>query len=266
MKVSITSLDDTRLDPYRDLKRTNRNRHEDWFIAEGRWVVERLLASDIPVISVVLSETAARSFGKLVPENVDTLIAPDDQVSQLVGFDFHSGIIACGQRPRRRELSRSDPALSPSHSTVVVCPATVLPDNLGSIIRIGCAFGVQALIVGPHSADPFSRRCVRVSMGNIFQLPIFEIDSTEFALHWLRENLKYQCLAATGRANSLALPMPRPSERIAIVLGNEAHGIAAEILAACDHEIQIPMSGATDSLNVAQAAAVLLYQFTRVSP
>lgn len=265
----LDSLDHDGLLPYASLVRTNRTRHEDWFIAEGRWVVERLLASRHEVISVVVGDQAERSFIDRISQHVTTFLLPRDLVSRLVGFPFHAGIIACGRRTALRSLEGTLGNDNAAASTVVVCPATVLPDNLGSIIRLSTAFGANAIIVGPLSADPWSRRTVRVSMGNIFQIPVIEPESPaalETMLRQLSGRYGFHLIAATGRAGADTLPMPRPAPRIAIVLGNEAHGIDERLVSLCQQEVSIPMSGATDSLNVSNAAAILLYQFSRVSP
>lgn len=265
----LDSLDHEGLLPYASLVRTNKSRHEDWFIAEGRWVVERLLASRHEVISVVVGDQAERSFIGKIPEHVTTWLLPRELVSRLVGFPFHAGIIACGRRTPLRSLDADCGIAAAGSGTIVVCPETVLPDNLGSIIRLSTAFGASALIVGPLSADPWSRRAVRVSMGNIFQLPVIEPSSPaelEIMLAELTDKYGFHLIAATGRPGACTLPMPRPAPRIAIILGNEAHGIDSRLVALCHQEVAIPMSGVTDSLNVANAAAILLYQFNRVSP
>jgi tRNA G18 (ribose-2'-O)-methylase SpoU len=263
--VPIDRLDDARLDPYRDLKRTNRTRDADWFIAEGRWVVRRLLESDVQVVSVLLAESAADEFRARITADVPVFVLPTKLVSELVGFQFHRGVLACGRRTKRTSLTDCPPTDADSTATWVCCPFTVLPDNLGSIIRICTAFGVDAMIVGKHSADPFSRRAIRVSMGNIFRLPIVEPEFLSATLTELKARHEFAIVAASGSATASSLPMPRPGRRMVLLLGNEAHGLDDELLALCDLQVTIPMSGATDSLNVTSAAAVLLYQFMRVA-
>lgn len=260
----IDSLDDPRLDPYRDLKKTNWTRDSSWFIAEGRWVVRRLLESPFEVLSVLLADSAVESFRVHIPPSTRVLVLPADLVSQIVGFHFHAGVIACGRRVKKRLLTDIPGLSRTQRATLVVCPHTVLPDNLGSIIRISAAFGADALLVGNRSADPFSRRAVRVSMGNVFRLHVIEPVSMSEALSALRREYDFRLVAATGRKQARKLPFPRPAARIAVLLGNEAHGLDDELIAMSDFEVTIPMSGATDSLNVATAAAILLYQYTRL--
>lgn len=264
MIVSIASLDDPRLDPYRELKRTNWTRNSDWFIAEGRWVVRRLLDSGFETISVLLADSAVASFSPYLPPNVQVLVLPADLVSKLVGFKFHAGVIACGRRTKHVSADDFPQLTTAAKVTLVACPHTVLPDNLGSIMRICTAFGVDGLVVGERSADPFSRRAIRVSMGNIFRLPIIEPKSLIAELQELRQRHGFRIIAATGGPDATPLPTPRLADRIVLLMGNEAHGLDEELIALSDLEVTIPMSGGTDSLNVANAAAVLLYQFTRV--
>lgn len=265
----LESLEHDGLKPYIDLPRSSRSRECDWFIAEGRWVVERLIASDHEVLSIVVGDQVSSSFVDQIPDQITTYRLPRELVSQLVGFEFHAGIIACGRRDPCRSLARVEETLPQSSPTIIVCPKTVLPDNMGSIIRSCTAFGCNALIVGPLSVDPWSRRSIRVSMGNIFKIPVIEPESQvdfESMLNLLANRFGYHLMAATGAPDSRQLPMPRPAQRLAIVLGNEAHGIPETIIEKCHCQVSIPMSGHTDSLNVAHAATILLYQFTRVSP
>lgn len=260
----LKSLDHPLLVPYRDLNRSNRTRQDDWFIGEGRLVVGRMLDSDYDIVSVVLGDQVSQSFRDRIPDAADTILLERQRISQLVGFEFHSGVLGCARRRRIKSLDGARSRIDKSPATVVVCPFTVLPDNLGAIIRICTGFGIDALIVGEKSADPFSRRAMRVSMGNALPLTIIEPHSTVDTLEQLKHEFGYCLVAATGTADAKTLPLPRPAERIAIVLGNEADGIEPEMVKLCDIQVSIPMSGDTDSLNVANAAAVLMYQFTRV--
>ena len=94
----IDSLDDPRLDPYRNLKSTNRTRWSNQFIAEGLLVVERLLASDFEVVSVVATRKMERQVVPLVPKDCPLLLLEHTLAEQLVGYTFHAGVLACGVR------------------------------------------------------------------------------------------------------------------------------------------------------------------------
>ncbi|HEV3416885.1 MAG TPA: hypothetical protein VG056_08740, partial [Pirellulales bacterium] len=120
MHIRITSLDDPRLEPYRYLKDTNRTRWAGLFICEGEKLVRRLLASDFPVESILLSNRFEPEFGSLAPPDILVWIVPDELVEPLVGFDFHRGILACGRR--RPNPSLAELAPQGRRLTLVICP------------------------------------------------------------------------------------------------------------------------------------------------
>ena len=149
----ITDIHDPRLDVYRSVKKTNLTRWSGQFIAEGQKVVERLLASRFKTHSVLLSE---RKVG-LLPEglNVPVYVVADDLAQQLVGYNFHAGFLACGERPS--ELSIDRLMNEQSSPLIVACPRITDPENLGTIIRIAAGFGATGILIGAQSCDPFSR-------------------------------------------------------------------------------------------------------------
>ncbi len=258
----IDQLDDPRLDVYRDIRRTNVTRWSDHFIAEGPLVVERLIASRFETLSLLVSSARAAAFLPQLQGDPTVYVVPHELCCELVGFDFHRGIMACGRRAAWRPESLH-PTDRPSRSLLVACPHTSLPDNLGSIIRIAASFSATGLLVGPQSADPFSRRVIRVSMGNVFQLPLLEpIDLADEIRQWKMER-GYQVLAATRGDKAIGLRKFQPSNRLILMLGNEAHGLGDEWLALADQQITIEMSDNVDSLNVANAAAILMYELTQ---
>ncbi|MBX3416150.1 MAG: RNA methyltransferase [Pirellulaceae bacterium] len=258
----LTEIESPLLDPYRELKRTNLTRWSQWFIAEGRKVVERLLVSSIPIYSVLVSEKRWDEFGPQIPDGTTVLVVPHDLCGELVGFDFHAGILACAERPAKkscRDISFDKSTIE----TWLICPNTNLPDNLGTIIRMAAAFGVHGLVCGPETCDPYSRRTVRVSMGNIFQLPLFEPRDLEAEIRWLRDKGGFEIVAANQSPIAVSANHFRRQGKTALVLGNEANGIPESILALCQRQIEIKLSPTVDSLNVANAAAILLYELTR---
>ncbi len=258
----ISELENPQLDPYRELKRTNLTRWSKWFIAEGKLVVERLLESNFEIYSVLLSDKRLDEFGARIPDGLTTLVVSHEMCSQLVGFDFHAGVMACAVRPNKKSCAEFVP-LADSLQTLLVCPNTTLPDNLGALLRIGAAFGTSGLVCGAETCDPFSRRTVRVSMGNVFQIPVFEPMNLAEDLNLLRDRFGFEIVAANQSPRAVDLPQFARQTNLALVLGNEANGIPLEILQMCDREVEIPIAPGVDSLNVSSAAAVLLYQFTQ---
>lgn len=258
--VTIADLDDPRLAPYRALKRTNDTARRGLFIAEGDKLVERLLRSNIALESVLLSEPHVAQFTPLLPPDLLALVIADDAVEALVGFNFHRGILACGRRPAPPSLATIVAGLK---SLLVVCPDVQDPENLGAIVRIAAGFGAAGLVLGPHCADPFSRRVQRVSMGNVYGLPIVLTDDVVATLAELRSRHAMPSWATVLDADADVFdPRSRP-DRLAIVFGSEGHGIPRDVVAACDRRVTIPMPAGVDSLNVAVAAGIFLYELMR---
>lgn len=265
----VTAIDDPRLAPYANLRQTNLTRWSGLFIAEGRRVVERLLASEFHVESVLLSdrrhETVLAEWPAEWVADVPVLIVPQRLVEVLVGYNFHAGVLACGRRFEPFGVAETLAICRRSH-TVVACPRITGPDNLGSILRNCAALGVDAVLLGPGSCDPFSRRVLRVSMGAPFSLPVAECPTLFDDLISARDAGGWQLIAAAidGEAEPLAEAI-RP-ERIVLVLGNEAEGLDDDWLAACDRRVMIPMAAPGDSLNVAVACGVMLHHFLWMAP
>ena len=259
MQHLIESLDDPRLVAYRHLKETNATRSAQRFVAEGEKLVVRLLASGLPVESLLVGRHHAERFCHLVGPAAPVYVVADAWIEQIVGFDFHRGVLACGPRPTRRRLAELT-APTGAQTTVVVCPNVQDPENLGAILRLSGAFGVDAVLLGPDCPNPFSRRVLRVSMGAGFALPIVEADDLETELAALAERWGCQRWATVLDVSAEPLAgLVRPA-RLALLVGSEGHGLGPRWIAHCDRRVTIPMRPGTDSLNVAVATGIFLYQ------
>ena len=132
------------------------------------------------------------------------------------------------------------------------------PGNAGTVICIADAMGAAAVILGGHSVDPYNGKCLRASAGSIFSIPVVPVPDAVAALTALR-GAGLQVLATTvdgeTRLDEVGLAAPT-----AWLFGPESHGLAAEIADQADRRVRIPMSGGAESLNVAAAAAICLYQ------
>jgi tRNA G18 (ribose-2'-O)-methylase SpoU len=161
--IPVDSLDDPRVAHYRNLKDRELARDGDRFIAEGEQVVRRLLGSDYPAESLLLARRRADEIAPLAPPGLPVYVVDDALVHQIVGFKFHSGVMAVGRRKPAEPLDAllSRVARKP-RLTLVVLPDIANTDNMGALVRISAAFGADALVVGQHCCDPFWRQSVRV--------------------------------------------------------------------------------------------------------
>ncbi|MEK6256992.1 MAG: RNA methyltransferase [Planctomycetota bacterium] len=282
-RIAIESLDDPRVGAYHDLKTKRLVRDGNLFIAEGTKLVERLLASDYRTESVLIAERREAEWAAKIPADVPLYVIPQQLGEQLTGFNFHVGVLACGLRKpspsldvvltgkggtgTRGEGEGDSPRGGASDGeasrlTVVICPNCDNPENLGAIIRIGAAFGIDALLLGRGCCDPFSRRVLRVSMGAALRLPILESPDLERDVRRLRDEWQVELISTVLDDNAEPLARAAKPLRLGLLFGNEADGLDAHWQALCDRRLTIPMQEGTDSLNVAIAVGIVLHHFS----
>jgi len=255
--------DDPRLADYRALKERHLNAESGRFVAESERVVRRLLASGLRVHSVLATPPRLRALEDALAARAAAGPAPPVYVAAqpvldaVAGFHVHRGCLAIGERPTSR-------ALPPDARGVVVLEDLVDVDNLGAVARNAAAFGADALVLSPHCADPFYRKAIRVSLGAVFDLPVVRLASWPEDLDVLRK-LGFSLMAAVLSPGATPLPRFAPPDRWALLLGAEGPGLSPGAVMRCHASVTIPMSTSTgaDSLNVATAAAVMLYALTR---
>jgi tRNA G18 (ribose-2'-O)-methylase SpoU len=263
--IHIANPDDPRLDAYRNLNRTNLTRASGRFIAESRLLVERLLASTLQTESILASARFQDELATMVSESTLVYLVPHEQISQIIGFQFHRGMLACGLRPANPSLAHVVAQAAAEQALLVVCPEVVDPTNLGGIIRNCSAFGTSGLILGTHCADAYSRRVARVSMGTLFTLPVRVSEDLEADLDHLSRTYGFVRVATVLHQTALPLSQARRPRRLALLFGTEGHGLEPRWLAQSDLQVTLPMQRNTDSLNVATATGVFLYHFTSMS-
>jgi tRNA G18 (ribose-2'-O)-methylase SpoU len=260
-RIPIADLDDPRIAIYRHLKITNLTRRLDQFVVESELLLRRLIASPFPLASVLVTDRYESRVVSLVPSEVPLFVVSHASIRSLVGFAFHRGVLASGQRrpwPSLDQLVRQ----APTRATLVVCPRLESPENLGAIIRLCDVFGIDALLVG-RSPDPLSRRVLRVSMGGSLRLPVLNSRDLHLDVNRLSSELGFELAAAIADSEAEPLEAAPRGDRFALFLGSESEGLEPEWLTRCGRRITIKMRPGADSLNVAVAAGILLHHFQR---
>lgn len=227
------------------------------YIAEGAKVIERALAAGHRPRSVLVSERWLDSVAHLVPAATPVFVASDAALEAVTGYNVHRGALAAMERPELPSLAE----LTRDARLVVVLEGIVDHTNVGAIFRSAAGLGADAVVVSPTCADPLYRRSVKVSMGTVFQVPWTRAESWPGALDDLRAaGFVVGALALAEGAVSLAEFAAAGHERVALVLGAEGDGLSREALSAADAVVTIPMAGGVDSLNVAAASAVAMWE------
>lgn len=261
----LTDLDDPLLVPFKGIRTANWTAGSGWFIAEGPRLVERLLRSSFAVHSLLISEKYLDQWIERIPPDAQAIVVPEELISQLLGFHFHRGVIACGLRKKPLALRDSLAAPLDPSATLVAVHGVQDPENLGGILRSCAALGIEHVLIGPKSADPLCRRVLRVSMGTVLNLKFYPSPDLQSDLDWLRSHHGAQTVATTLGEGSEALEQATRKCPLVILLGNEAHGLPAELQQAADRRVRIDMRLGTDSLNVSVAAGIILHYFSRVA-
>jgi len=170
-----------------------------------------------------------------------------------------AGLVAVCEMPGTRLAD----VLAGSPRLVAVAVEIGEPGNAGTLIRIADAMGAAAVILAGHSVDPYNGKCLRASAGSIFSVPVVVEADAHAAVAALRA-AGLQVLASTLDGDR-ALDEVRQllGTPTAWLFGPESHGLSAEIAGQADHRVRIPMPGGAESLNVAAAAAICLYQSSR---
>jgi tRNA G18 (ribose-2'-O)-methylase SpoU len=253
----LTDIDDPRLADFREIK-DKPLVDRGLFLAEGENVVVRLLRSELRVRAIVLAEKKLSDVLPHIAPGIDVYVLPGSEVSRLLGFTFHSGVIALGVVPGSPPLEHAVPRTGPAR--IVVFPEISAAENLGTLIRLAAGLGADAILCGERCTDPWLRRTVRVSMGAAFTIPIVRSTNILHDLHRLRHEMGVETVATVLDSDAEVLSERSSPDRVAVLFGSEAQGLRPEESAACTRKVRIPMHRGTDSLNVALAAAICLWE------
>ncbi|MCH2153660.1 MAG: RNA methyltransferase, partial [Phycisphaerales bacterium] len=188
-------------------------------------------------------------------------------MGRIAGFHVHRGVLATGQRPSSEELNASALLAGFKNSnrcTLLMATGITNVDNMGSLFRNAAAFGVDAVILDANCCDPLYRKSIRVSMGHVLGMPWAIAEDWVETLGLLRTSLGMQVWAAECDSRSVPATSIGQPDRLAIVMGPEGSGLDERTLEVCSSIVEIPMSIGVPSLNVATAAAILLWERSRV--
>jgi len=264
-RVELAGVDDPRLEGYRNVRDSELLRRRGLFVAEGRFVVERLLDAvdrGYRVTSLLLNDASFASLEHRLSQlpDVAVYVCSTDKLASIVGFNFHRGCLALAERP-----ADGDPAAVVKGSEVVlVLEGVADADNVGSAFRNAAAFGTGAVLLSPACCDPLYRKSIRTSMGSVLRVPYARVHRWPHDLAALKD-AGFSLIALTPREHATelaALPRRRAGQKIALLVGSEGPGLTAEAEAFADVCVRIPMQPAVDSLNLATAAGIALYHLT----
>jgi tRNA G18 (ribose-2'-O)-methylase SpoU len=249
------------IDDYREIANAPLLRERGLFVAEGRFVVRRVIGDPHYTIhSLLLNEAAHRDLGDLLgrlPAGTPIHIRPPDEIAAITGFKFHRGCLALVHRPPAAQLDSILDAPSP----IVLLEDVANPDNLGGVFRNVAAFGAGGIIISPGCCDPLYRKAVRTSMGAVLRVPFARPDDWRSAIERVRRR-GLALVALTPRQPSEPLgefAQRARAMKVALALGSEGAGVSETVGELADARVRIPIAGDVDSLNLAVAAGIALF-------
>ena len=241
------------------------------FIAESPNVIDRALDAGYQPVSMLIdtkeiTKNAAHileRIGNHPDETIPVFTAPEDVLRKLTGFPLTRGCLCAMER---RELPSIQETIKDA-SRIAILEEVVNPTNVGAIFRSAAALGMDAVLLTHGCSDPLYRRAIRVSMGTVFQIPWTFLGNRrdpgwpQPGLDLLRRSgFKTAAMALKKESVSISDPSLMKEPKLAVVLGTEGEGLAAETIADCEYTVMIPMYHGVDSLNVAAASAVAFWQ------
>lgn len=259
---SITSVSNPLIKKLRALDRKKTRHETGLFLAEGTRLVQQGLENGWQIDTLVASQFGlARehilALAKSAQERGARVIeAPDRVMSQVTRKD-NPGPLVAAFKQQHRTLE----ALSETGTGIWIALYEVRdPGNLGTILRTADCAGLAGVILLETCCDPYSVEAVRASMGSVFDMTFANASFEGFNAWRQQEGLTMVAASVNGTTRHDAAPY---GERSVIIMGNEQAGLPASVEAACDHLCLIPMRGGADSLNLAQATAIMSYEAWR---
>jgi tRNA G18 (ribose-2'-O)-methylase SpoU len=260
--IPVADLDDPRLALYRGVRDPELLRDHGAFVAEGRLVVERLLAQSLyPARSVLVTPAAHAGLARVLDRAAcPVYLVQRDTLRSLAGFNLHRGCLAIGER--RQPWTLDD--LAAGEGPLVCLEGVANPDNIGGAFRNAAAFGASGVLLSPGCSDPLYRKSIRTSMGASLVVPFASAEEWPNTVGLLRAR-GWTIVALTPGAEAddlLDAVAALPASPLVLLLGHEGAGLTPAALAFASVRCRIPISSSVDSLNVAAAAAIALYEVT----
>ncbi len=258
----VMSKDNDVIKHLRSLSDPKHRKKEQVFMIEGVKMVEEALRDNAGVNMLVATPTLVQHHGKgllkLAATRSITVFWISEKLMDAVSESkTPQPVIAVVRMKEHGE----EELLVHTAGLIIIAHQLQDPGNLGTIIRTAEAVGAAGVALSPHTADPFSAKAVRASMGSILRVPLVRIGETGAFVTRCKQR-GFQTLAAVVAVGTAHFNVDLTKPTV-VILGQEGTGLPQDIIADVDLRVRIPMADSIDSLNVATSAAVILYEMMR---
>jgi TrmH family RNA methyltransferase len=258
----ITSKDNSFVKRLRSLSEPKSRKKERAFLIEGVRMVEEALRDDLGIKTVIAAPSLTQHHGKGIlklaeSKGINILWISERLMDALSESKTPQPVMADVNMKQHSE----DALLASESGLIIIAHQLQDPGNLGTIIRTAEAAGASGLAITQNTVDPFNAKSIRASMGSILRLPVVHIgDLTAFIKKCTRNGFQTMATVLTGEKTHFDINLTKPT---VVVFGQEGAGLPQDIVDDIDLRVRIPMAETIDSLNVATAAAVILYEVVR---
>ncbi len=260
--MKIASCSNPKIKAVLEIKRRKSAAEQSLFLIEGSHLIEMALSAKTLIREVFFTDSFIRKkdgeklLERLSHHTAKLYEVTDSVLHKITETETPQGITAVAMYS---PLSLTKVRLE-GNPLLAVSDGIQDPGNLGAIIRTADAAGADAVIILPGTCDVTLQKTIRATAGSLFNIPVVHVSEGEF-LAWLRTHKIQLAVTAADAENSFL--EARLDGPLALVFGNEARGVQTGLKRAADMMLSIPIYGKAESLNVAAAAAVLLYEAVR---
>jgi len=249
--------------------RSKQHPEDSMFMAESAKVVGYAMDNGVVPYAFMMErkhiEGQAKDVLTRCGDEIPVYTSDRDTLSEIVGYHPDRCIQCLMYRPPEQNARE----ICEKAARVAVIEDVTDTTNLGAVFRSAAALGIDAVLLTPTCCDPYNRRCVRVSMGTVFQVPWARV--CESSEEWKSNGVgilkswgfKTAALALRNDTVSIDAPALCREDKLALILGTEGDGLSNKTIADCDYCVKIPMYHGVDSLNVAAAGAVAFWQLRK---
>ncbi len=258
----LNSKDNSTIKYLRSLSEPKYRKKERAFLIEGVKMVEEALRDNLGATMVVAAPSLVQHHGKSVLKLAENRNIPVFWISErLMDAVSESKTPQPVAAVLQMRVHTEQELLAHASKLIVLAHQLQDPGNLGTIIRTTEAVGASGIALTPVTVDPFNAKAVRASMGSILRVPVVHLsDDISFIKICRQQGFQTIATTLTARTAHFDLDLKLPT---LIVLGQEGAGLPPDILGHIDLQVRIPMAETIESLNVATAAAVMLYEAAR---
>lgn len=244
---------------FKEIKKLKEKKHRiksNKYLIEGLRFVEEAIKSKVSIDSIIFTESFKEKNPDLflkINENIKLIQMNEALLKQLCSTENPQGVVGVINM-QNKELK--------SGELVVLVDKVQDPGNMGTIIRTAHAAGAAGIVMTKGTVDIYNDKTLRSTMGSIFYIPIVEDDSLDFVKSLKKEGYKLVVSSLQGKNNFFEENL---KGKVMIAVGNEGNGVSDEVYDIADIKVKIPMPGEAESLNVAVATSIMIYEKIRQS-